>query len=211
MSAPLLEVKVWGDYACWTRPDQKVERFSYLVPTPTGIRGVLDAIFFKPEMTWIIREIHVLSEISTFSILRNEVKNVAPSRRPSRPLYIEDDRTQRYTVGLRNVAYIVKAEARVKLGVDALPIKYVEQARRRVKRGQCAWIPYLGCREFSAHFGEPEPDDRPIDVSMLLGRMLHSLDYDSNGSGRASPRFFEARMVHGIVRIPTLEELGHGA
>ena len=210
MVTPLLEMKVWGDYACWTRPDQKVERFSYLAPTPSGMRGVLDAVFFKPEMEWIIREIQVLSEISTFTILRNEVKNVVPGR-ASRPLFIEDDRTQRNTVGLRNVAYLVKAEARVRPGVDALPVKYIEQARRRVKRGQCAFIPYLGCREFSAFFSEPDPDDRPIDVSMNLGRMLHSLEYAPDGSGHAKPRFFEARMEHGIVRIPTLEELGHGA
>lgn len=207
---PILEIKVWGDYACWTRPDQKVERMSYLVPTPSGMRGVIDAIFYKPEMNWVVREIQVLSPIYTFSILRNEVKSIVPGK-ATRPIFIEDDRTQRNTVGLRNVAYLVKAEARVKPGVDALPIKYVEQARRRVKRGQCAFVPCLGCREFSAFFGEPEPEDHPIDVTMDLGRMLHSLEYATDGSGRAKPRFFNARMERGVVRIPTLEELGHGS
>ncbi len=210
MPSPTLEVRVWGDYACWTRPDQKVERMSYLAPTPTGIRGVLDAIFFKPEMIWSIQEIRIISEISMFSLVRNEVKSIAPTRGHVRPLSIEDYRTQRNTVGLRNVKYVVKAEAIVKPGVDAPPIKYIEQARRRVRRGQCAYQPYLGTREFTAWFSEPDPDEQPINVSMKLGRMLHSLEYDPDGSGRASPRFFEAEMVDGVIRIPTLRDLHHG-
>src|SRR5436309_15329084 len=96
-----VELKVWGEYACFTRPEMKVERVSYTVMTPSAARGILEAIFWKPEFSWRVREIWVLKEIRYFSILRNEVQSKA-SPRTDRPLIISEERTQRHTLGLRD-------------------------------------------------------------------------------------------------------------
>src|SRR5437773_1934793 len=113
MNLPPLEVKVWGDYACFTRPEMKVERVSYTVMTPSAARGVLEAIFWKPEFSWRVREIEVLKPIRYFSILRNEVQRRA-SGRSAEPFYADEDRTQRHTLGLRDVAYVIRADVAVR-------------------------------------------------------------------------------------------------
>ena len=205
---PLLEVKVWGDFACFTRPEMKVERVSYEVMTPSAARGILEAIFWKPEFSWQVREIWVLNPIRHFSILRNEVnsKAVASTARgwaeDGGGYFAEEDRAQRHTLALRDVAYLIKADIELKPHATDDIAKYRDQVRRRVNRGQCHSIPYFGCREFAAHFGPPDGDEKPIELTDDLGRMLFDLGYVDDGSGRGTPRFFAARLEKGVLRIP---------
>ncbi|HEY8489743.1 MAG TPA: type I-C CRISPR-associated protein Cas5c [Dehalococcoidia bacterium] len=210
-SYPPLSVRVWGEYACFTRPEMKVERVTYPVMTPSAARGVLEAIFWKPEFTWRVEEIWVLREIRYFSILRNEVNSRA-SERAARGWqergggYVAaDDRAQRHTLALRDVAYVIRAQVEVKPGVAEDPAKYRDQFRRRVREGRCFAQPYLGCREFAADFGEPDPQERPIDRTEDLGPMLLDLDYAADGSGRGTPRFFPARLEQGVLYVPALQ------
>jgi len=206
---PPLEVKVWGDMACFTRPEMKVERVSYPVMTPSAARGVLEAIFWKPEFSWIVTEIHVLKPIRHLSIVRNELKS-RQSERSARgweksggAYYIEEDRTQRHTLALRDVAYVIKAQVQLRDHAnDAHVAKYRDQFRRRVSRGQYYHKPYLGNREFPAYFAEPDGDEQPIDVSDDLGQMLLDIEYEPNNSGRGTPQFFHAIMENGIVQVP---------
>ena len=213
MDYPPVEVKVWGDFACFTRPELKVERVSYEVMTPSAARGVLEAIFWKPEFSWRIREIRVLQPIRFFSLARNEVtKRAAYSTvrkwEETDGHFFEDDvdeeknRAQRHTLCLRDVAYIIAADVALRPDVQDDPAKYRDQLRRRAERGQCYTMPYLGCREFTANFALPDDGDRPIDRSVDLGRMLFDLDYSADGSGRGKPRFFPARLERGVVRVP---------
>jgi CRISPR-associated protein Cas5d len=208
---PWLEVKVWGDFACFTRPEMKVERVSYEVMTPSAARGILEAIFWKPEFSWQVREIWVLKPIRHFSILRNEVNSKAVVSTAqswvtdSGGYFAEEDRAQRHTLALRDVAYLIKADIKLKPHATNDSAKYRDQFRRRVNRGQCHSVPYFGCREFAAHFSVPDGDEKAIDLTDDLGRMLFDLDYAGDGSGRGTPRFFVARLEQGVLKIP--EEL----
>ncbi len=208
-----LKVKVWGDFACFTRPEMKVERVSYDVMTPSAARGALEAIFWKPQFDYMIEQIDVLRPIRRLSLLRNEVKSkaVEASARKGSLLTIEDDRTQRHSLILRDVAYVIHAQVRVRPGVGEHPAKFRDQLRRRVQRGQCEWRPYLGCREFSAFFGPPEDGDVPIAEGNALGRMLFDLRYDDKAGprfGEGTPVFFNARLDKGSMRVP--QELYEG-
>ncbi len=207
MNFPPVEVKVWGDFACFTRPEAKVERVSYEVPTPSAARGILEAIFYHAPMKWRVREIVVLEPIRHFSILRNEVKSRAVPR--SEGLSITEERTQRHTLGLKNVAYVIRAD--IWLPPDATddegrpldPSKYRAQFRRRVERGQCFHRPSLGCREFAADFCGPDGTELPHpslrDEDIPLGLMLFDIAYRPSGN---VPRFFEARLEGGVLRVP---------
>lgn len=201
-------LRVWGDYACFTRPEMKVERVSYPVPTPSAARGILEAIFWKPQFRWIVREIHVLNEIRFASFVRNEVKqrqSVDVARRWSRNgggFAATDDRTQRHTLALRDVAYMIRADLELVAGGTDDPAKYRDQFRRRVRTGACFSRPYLGCREFAAQFAEPTGQERTIRLDDDLGRMLHSLRYAPDGTGSAEPAFFDARLVDGVLHVP---------
>lgn len=205
-----LEIRVWGDFACFTRPEMKVERVTYPVMTPTAARGVLEAIFWKPQFRWRIDEIRVLHDIRYFSILRNEV-NSRQTDQAARGwskngggynATEENERAQRHTLALRDVAYVISAQVELAHGVRDDEAKYRDQFRRRVERGQCFATPYLGCREFSAAFGEPDPSEHPIERTEDLGLMLLDIDYAEDGSGRGTPRFFEARLDAGVLRVP---------
>ena len=137
---PPLEVKVWGEYACFTRPEMKVERVSYPVMSPSAARGVLEAIFGDPEFRWLVREIAILKDIKFFSIVRNEVGSKAPASPPGRSYYSDVDRQQRHTLALRDVAYIIRADiALTGRGAGEHPAKYRDQFRRRVERGACRY------------------------------------------------------------------------
>lgn len=206
---PPLEVKVWGELACFTRPEMKAERVSYPVMTPSAARGMLEAIFWKPEFSWQVREIWVLKEIRHFSILRNEVNSkavVATAQRWAESgggYFAEEDRAQRHTLALRDVAYIIKADIVLAPHATDDVAKYRDQFRRRVNHGECYHRPYLGCREFAAFFGPPDGTERPIDLTDELGLVLFDLDYAKDGSGRGVPRFFRARLESGILHVPT--------
>ena len=205
-----LQVKLWGDYACFTRPEMKVERVSYPVMTPSAARGALEAIFWKPQVVWRVEEIQVLNPISYVSVLRNEINDRQSDRTARRwasggggyDASASRNRAQRHTLALRGVAYVVRAQLDLKDGVEDNVAKYRDQFRRRVARGQCFATPYLGCREFAASFGEPGPDDFPIDRSEDFGPMLLDIDYAADGSGRGAPRFFDATLENGVLRVP---------
>ena len=223
-----LEVKVWGEFACFTRPEFGVERVSYEVMTPSAARGILEAIFWKPEFRWMVREIEVLNPIRHFSILRNEMNHVQSMSRArgGEPYYADrndylygKNRAQRHTLCLRDVAYVIRADIDLKPYANDHPAKYRDQFRRRVKRGQCFNQPYLGTREFSAFFGPPSGDEQPIDVSDDLGFMLFDIGFvpDAKGKvayaghgpegrsivrGDAQPKFFRARLERGVLHVP---------
>jgi len=202
---PQVAVRVWGDYACFTRPEMKVERVSYPVMTPSAARGVLEAIFWRREFFWRVRQIEVLKPIRRISFLRNEVKSkVSPqtARKEGNHYYADDDRTQRHTLALRDVAYVICADiALTAKGAGQHPQKYVAQFERRVVRGKCYHRPCLGCREFPAYFGVPDPNESPIALSEDLGRMLLDLRYGTKGS-RIEPVFFSARLQKGVLHVP---------
>jgi CRISPR-associated protein Cas5d len=207
-----LAVKVWGEYACFTRPEMKVERVSYPVLTPSAARGILEAICWKPEFAWHVEEIWVLNEVRYCSLVRNEVNRRASERaalnwqRHCGGYDASADRAQRHTLGLRDVAYVIRAQIAVKPGVDAPPAKFRDQFRRRVRNGRCFAMPYLGCREFSAFFAPPDGTEQPIGRTEDLGPMLLDLDYAPDGSGRGTPRFFAARLENGTLRVPVLTD-----
>jgi len=209
---PPLAVKVWGNFACFTRPENKVERVSYSVPTPSAARGILESIFWKPEFTWQIQEIWILNQIHTYSILRNEVNSKASHRAAASweknggGFFAPEDRSQRHTLALRDVAYVIQAEIILNDHADADIAKYRDQFRRRVKNGRCFSRPYLGCREFAAEFGLPDDSDQPIDRTENLGRMLYDLKYQTDGTGRGTPVFFDAAMNQGILNVPAWED-----
>jgi CRISPR-associated protein Cas5d len=186
----------------------KVERVTYPVMTPSAARGVLEAIFWKPEFTWSVREILVLKPIRYISILRNEVKNRASERSArswmggSDGFFASEDRAQRNALVLADVAYVIRADVVPHDGGSGQEAKYRDQFRRRVARGQCFAQPYLGTREFTASFAEPEGTERPIPLDLELGRMLLDLDYAADRSGDAKPRFFEAALIGGVLLPP---------
>ncbi len=203
-----LEVLVYGDYACFTRPETKVERVTYPVPTPSAARGVLEAIFWKPEFRWRVQEVWVLKPIRYISLLRNEVNSrqseaAATKWARSGGGYIAaEDRAQRHTLALRDVAYLLRADVELLPGVVSDPAKYRDQFRRRVEEGRCFQRPYFGCREFAADFCKPSGAEKPIALSDDLGSMLYDLVYTPGGSGRATPHFFSARLEEGVLHIP---------
>lgn len=208
-----VEVKVWAEMACFTRPELKVERVTYPTMTPSAARGVLEAVYWKPQMRWGVREIAVLNPIRYQSIMRNEV-NLRASERTARGwatnrggYYPSDDRAQRNTLALYDVAYVIRADVVVRDPEPGAEAKHRDVFRRRVERGQCFAQPYLGCREFTACFAPPDDTDRPLELDMDLGRMLLDLEYEPGTSGRATPRFFDARIERGVLRVPAFAEV----
>lgn len=203
-----LSVKLWGDLACFTRPEMKVERVTYPVMTPSAARGALEAIFWKPQFIWNVEEIRVLKPIRYFSLLRNEVNSRASERaaaswqRLGGGFDATADRAQRHTLALRDVAYVIRAQVALKPGVADDPAKYRDQFRRRVASGRCFSTPFLGCREFAAAFADEDSGDIPLPLTEDLGPMLLDLVYAPDGSGRGTPRFFGARLEHGVLRVP---------
>ena len=225
----MLELKVWSDFACFTRPENKVERVSYEVMTPSAARGVLEAVLWKPQFSWQIREIWVLRPIKRLSILRNEVNSIAVAastkkwERSGGGYYADEDRAQRHALVLRDVAYLIKADIVMKPFAVDPPAKYREIFLRRADKGQVHHQPYLGNREFSAFFSLPDGTETPIPHSDDLGRMLFDLEFTADQSGKllyrsygrqgekltselvrgtAKPRFFDARLEQGILRVP---------
>ena len=206
---PPVAVKVEGDMACFTRPEMKVERVSYPVMTPTAARGILESIYWKPEFTWQIEEIQVLEPIRYTSLVRNEINKSQTQSAAHRwqkngggfDATDSRNRVQRHTLVLRDVAYIIQAQAVVRSD-DEDPAKHRNQFRRRVSSGRCFATPYLGCREFWGRFSEPDGTEIPIPLTEDLGSMLLDLKYAPQNNGTALPRFFNARLEQGILRLP---------
>lgn len=220
-------LEISGDYACFTRPEMKVERVSYDVMTPSAARAVFESILWKPLIRWHIRRIEVLKPIRWISLRRNEVSGVVSAANVKSAMnagrgdlaqYIEDERQQRAGLFLRDVAYRVHADLDVSpnAGPDNPPVKYREMFERRAGKGQCVNQPYLGCREFAARFRLiAEPAAEPADWSALdewsraelgfdrareLGYMLYDLDFTDPADPK--PLFFRARLENGVVAVP---------
>jgi CRISPR-associated protein Cas5d len=206
-----VRVRASGPYACFSRPEMKVERVSYEVMTPSAARGVLDAILWKPEMRWIVHRIEVLEPIRFIAVRRNELQSkIAPrtvakwmrdptSYEPQPAGAGSADATPRSTLALRDVAYVIEAEPHVyEPNAENTVTKYVAMFNRRVGKGQCFHRPYLGCREFACEFAPPADDRKPIDETRDLGLMLYDIAFGSNGEGN-SPTFFQARLDHGVL------------
>jgi len=203
----VVRVKVTGDYACFTRPDLKVERMTYPCMTPSAARGVLDSILWKPEFQWYVRRIIVLNPVRFMSVKRNEIN----SKQGRNPIVIEEKRAQRNSVLLRDVAYIIEASIFMNNATDKrMYEKYVGMTEkreglfpRRVKKGQCWRRPYLGTREFSAEFMSPEGNEQPIQETIPIGSMLFDIFYDD--TGKPQPLFFEAVIRDGVLNCEVPE------
>jgi CRISPR-associated protein Cas5d len=215
-------VRVQGPFACFTRPEFKVERVSYEVMTPSAARGILEAIHWKPAIRWVVTEIHVLAPIRFISFKRNEVsgrvsvRNVLQAMRgePLEPYFADEDRAQRNTVALRDVDYVIAA--------NFVPVKenwrdtdnFGKHARmfgERLEKGQTFHHPYLGCREFAATVGPALPPWEcrlpPEQRGKKLGLILHDLEFGD----RARPRFFRAELTdRGVIKVPPFEEAIRG-
>jgi CRISPR-associated protein Cas5d len=205
-------LEVAGDFACFTRPEMKVERVSYDVITPSAARAVFEAILWKPQMRWRVTRIEVLAPIRWINLRRNEVGAVVSTRnvqqamnagRGDLGLFVEDERQQRAGLFLRDVAYRLHAELTLTPRADDPLIKYTEMFARRAAKGQCVNQPYLGCREFAAAFrlvDDPAAERAAIQESRDLGWMLHDLDFTNLADPQ--PRFFRAEMKDGVVVVP---------
>jgi CRISPR-associated protein Cas5d len=180
-----VRVKVWGEFACFTRPDLKVERMTYPCMTPSAARGVLDCILWKPEFAWHVHRIGVLKQVKFHSVKRNEIN----ARQGKTPIIIEENRTQRNSIVLKDVGYIIEASVfqSVPDGKNP-PKKYVEMFNRRVRKGQCWRRPFLGTREFAAEFLPVSENDKPIQEEIPIGSMFLDMWYDENGV--PMPKFF---------------------
>lgn len=194
-------LEVSGDYACFTRPEMKVERVSYDVITPSAARGIFTAIFWKPAIRWRITKIEVLSPIRWTSVRRNEVSAVASPR--SGGIFVEDVRQQRAGLILRDVRYRLWAEFDMVSGED--PAKYAAMFDRRATNGQYFMHPYLGCREFSCReirlVKNPELEStNPISETCDLGFMLYDMDYFDGKD--IKPMFYRPKMVDGVIVVP---------
>ncbi len=213
-----VKVKVWGNYALFSRPEMKVERCTYDVITPSAARGILEAIYWHPGMKWVVDQIYVNRPISFTSIRRNEVKskisanNVLPIYNGAvKPLYLSTkaDIVQRASLILRDVEYVISAHFDMTERANASdnPGKFKDIIMRRLRRGECYHTPYFGCREFPVNFclcedeeihtayqGEEERD---------LGFMLYDMDYTDPGN--IQPMFFRAIMRRGVIDLRNCE------
>lgn len=213
-----VRVKVWGDYALFTRPEMKVERCSYDVMTPSAARGILEAIYWHPGMRWVIDRIYINKPIQFTSIRRNEVKNkiLANNVLPvyngtSKKLYISSkaEIVQRASLLLRDVEYVIEAhfEMTDKANDSDNPGKFKDIIMRRLKRGECFHTPYFGCREFPVRFCLCE--DAEVSTAYAdeaerdLGFMLYDLDYSDPEN--IQPMFFRAVMKRGIIDLQNCE------
>jgi CRISPR-associated protein Cas5d len=226
----IIHLRTWGDLACFTRPEMKVERVSYPVITPSAARGLLEAIIYKPQFRWSVRRIAVKKPIRFLAFRRNEVKSRLSPRNPE-PIFADDSekqRTQRNTLALRDVEYVIEASMHLtpladlprrkpfdaEDNGDDTPVKYLAMFQRRAEKGQCFTQPCFGCREFPAHFELADEAAMQVNAGVNpdtdLGLMLYdvfNLDVAANQlPGKVEnpdPRitFFKAELKNGIVKV----------
>lgn len=208
-------LEVWGDWACFTRPELKVERVSYDVMTPSAARAIFDAILFKRyAMRWQVTKIEVLNPIKWATIRRNEVGAVAAKS----PIFIEDKRQQKNSLLLQDVRYRIYAKlifipikdrskeafAKHQPGGDENPMKYYQMFERRALQGQCFTQPYLGCREFAANWKYIVNTDSlqpPLVEDRDFGIMLYDMDFEGNPQ-KPDAMFYRAQMKQGVIIVP---------
>ncbi len=196
-------VDLFGDFACLSRPECKVERCTYPVPTPSAIRGILSAIYSKPnEFYWQVRKIEVMKPIRYISFMRNEVKN----RVSKSPILVEEVRTQRNAVMLRDVYYRVTADLIKRDTFPGTTAQLYVQARNRIRHGKCYYQPSFGTRECVCYFAEPDLQMQPIASNLDLGLMLYDVfDLDCfvvESKTKPFISMFHAKMEQGVITIP---------
>ena len=228
---PTLSLRAKGPLAIFTRPELKTERVSYEVPTPSSVRGIFEAICWKPAIQWHVERIYVFNKISFTSMKRNELtcKSVQPTqsrldggyytydnsievdritkrKEKGKWKYDTPNRAQRNTVALRNVDYQFEAFFTLtkRAGADDNIYKFVDMFTRRVKKGQNFHQPYFGCRECIAEILPPieKPEERSISISKELGIMLWDIDFGGGEERQNTPLFFNAKMENGKIEIP---------
>lgn len=219
-------LEVWGDFACFTRPEAKVERLSYPVMTPSAARGLLDAIYAKPlEFRWQVTRIEVLNPIQFMPLRRNEVKEkisinavkkamkegeMDPIIADATKEFIGNDqkgRTQRQTIALRDVRYRLYAHIEPRPGFQMKLKGLEEQAFRRMSTGKCYYQPYFGCKEFVAYFDTAISEKQPIDKDLTIGWMIYDvfdLDKVNVDDTEESPfiSVFWAELRRGVLEVP---------
>ena len=213
-----VKVRVWGDYALFSRPEMKVERCSYDVMTPSAARGILEAVYWHPGMKWVIDKIHVVNPVRFTSVRRNEVKSKILASNvlqvyngADKPLYISTkaDIVQRASLLLRDVEYVIEAhfEMTERANETDNPGKFKDIIMRRLRRGECFHMPYFGCREFPANFCLCEDEEIHTaydDVEEKdLGFMLFDMDYSDRNN--IQPMFFRAVMKYGVLDLRDCE------
>ena len=211
----MIQLEVWGSYALFSRPELKVEKVSYDVPTPSAARGIVEAVYFHPGLRWHIDRIYVLNPISFTSIRRNEVlskisaRNVRQAAQGGRQeLYLAapQEIVQRSSLLLQDVHYVIEAhfEMTSKAAPSDNPGKFQDIVTRRMEKGQCYTTPYFGCREFSASFrrwaGGPI---ETIHETRDLGLMLYDFDYTDPQN--ITPTYFRAKLENGILNVRDCE------
>jgi CRISPR-associated protein Cas5d len=225
-----VKLKVWGDYACFTRPEMKVERVSYDVITPSAARGILEAIYWKPEIRWVVTRIHVLNPIRFTHVRRNEldckipvgiIQNAMGGKMFNLGIAVEEHRQQRAAMVLKDACYGIEAHLEVLKheGPENKPeAKHLDQFNRRARNGEYFHHPYLGCREFPAHFELAEifpPCPELLRGERDMGYMLHDIVFTKDNKGKiiesshgsrlqAEPRFVRFSMRDGIIEVPPL-------
>jgi CRISPR-associated protein Cas5d len=213
--SPTFAIRFRGPKACFTRPELKVERVSYEVMTPSAARGAIEAILWKPAIRWEVERIHVLAPIKFGQIKRNEVNTKLSLRSDHCAFFADEDRAQRNTLFLEDVDYVVEAFFTMtdKAGSEDNLDKFVAMFRRRLEKGQCFSQPYLGCREFSASF-EPATAPWKTDPDLVGTKPLGLVFYDMKHNGTlphvcdgCEPRFFDARLVDGVLAVPPCDEV----
>ena len=210
-----ISVEVWGEYALFSRPELKTERVSYDVMTPSAARGLLDAIFWHPGLTWRVDSIHVCAPIRFTNIRRNEVKDTVSARKAQSvmekggELYLATPESiqQRAAMVLRDVHYVIDAhfEMTQRASPTDNPGKFQEMMRRRVEKGQFFHQPCFGVREFPAHFKpctQLPPCPEELKGEKDLGWML--LDMDYSDPENITPHFFRATLRDGVLEVPPM-------
>ena len=208
-------IEVWGDYACFSRPEMKIERVSYDIITPSAARGLVEAIYWHPGMKYHIDRIYLLNPVRFTNIRRNEVKSTllssaarSAAKGGAAPvLYTSADIQQRAALVLQDVHYVIECHFTMtdKAAPGDNPGKFQDILRRRLNKGQCYHQPCFGCREFPANFrewpaGEPIP---ALPVTQDLGFMLYDLDYTDPEN--IQPQFFRAKLVDGVLDCRDVE------
>ncbi|MEO0250388.1 MAG: type I-C CRISPR-associated protein Cas5c [candidate division WOR-3 bacterium] len=234
-----VKLEVWGDYASFNRPEMKVERVSYEFMTPSAARGILEAIYWKPQIRWVVDSIHVLSPIRFTQVRRNELDQRIPAKNAEMVaragkgglcIFVEDHRQQRASRILRDVRYGIEAHLEVLTAeekdgnvLEHPEAKHLEAFKRRASKGQYFLHPYLGCREFPAHFrilGDDEgfpPVPLELQGDRDFGYVLWDIEFKPDPDGpvveaskgvRVTPqaRFFKAVMRDGVIQVPRLDE-----
>lgn len=203
-----ITMEVWGDFACFSRPESKVERLTYPVMTPSAARGILSAVYSKPvEFYWQVRRIEVLKPIKYMSFKRNEVINSKVGKKP-KPMLVEDDRTQRQTVVLKDVRYRITAEIIPRNNFKGTVNQLYEQALRRIRNGKCFFQPSFGMREFVCYFGETTnavPVNENIDLGIVLYDVFDLHKYEVTAKAEPFVSLFHAKLENGILEVPDFD------